>query len=63
MLDVSRFELATWHEVEAALAEAILSSAGGQTTRNAEVFRAGVCAKHLTDKLALAGFVSMRRAD
>jgi hypothetical protein len=26
-------------------------------TRNAEVFLAGVCAKHLTDKLALAGFV------
>jgi hypothetical protein len=32
-------------------------------TRNAEVFLAGVCAKHLTDKLALAGFVFMRRAD
>jgi hypothetical protein len=31
-------------------------------TRNAEVFLAGVCAKHLTDKLALAGFVFMRRA-
>jgi hypothetical protein len=30
-------------------------------TRNAEVFlAAGVCAKHLTDKLALAGFVFMR---
>ena len=30
-------------------------------TRNAEVFLAGVCAKHLSDHLALAGFVVMRR--
>ena len=30
-------------------------------TRAAEVFLAGACAKHLTDKLALAGFVFMRR--
>jgi hypothetical protein len=29
--------------------------------RAAEVFLARVCAKHLTDKLALAGFVIIRR--
>ena len=51
---------ATREEIEAALAEAIRSSAGGQMTRNA---LAGVCAKHLADKLALAGFVLMRRVD
>ncbi len=45
------------------LAEAIRSSAGGQMTRNAEVFLPSVCAKHLTDKLALASFVFMRCAD
>jgi hypothetical protein len=49
-------------EVEGVLAEAIQSSAGGQMTRNAEVFLAGLCAaKHLTDKLAPAAFVFMRR--
>ena len=42
---------------------AIRSSAGGQMTRNTEVFLASVCAKHLTDSLLLAGFVFMRRAD
>jgi hypothetical protein len=30
-------------------------------TRNAEVFLAGVCAKHLADHLALTGLVVMRR--
>ena len=63
MFDACPFQPATWEEIEAALAEAIRSSAGGQMTRNAEVFLAGVCAKHLADKLALAGFVLMRRAD
>lgn len=48
-------------EIEATLAEAIRSSAGGQMTRSAEVFLAGVCAKHPSDHLALAGFVLMRR--
>jgi hypothetical protein len=48
---------------EAALAEAIRSSAGKQMTRNAEVFLASVCAKHLADKLALAGFILMRRPE
>ena len=57
------FEPIDWAEVEAALAEAIRSSAGGQMTRSSEVFLAGVCAKHLTDHLALAGFVVMRRAE
>ena len=57
------FQAADWEEVEATLAEAIRSSAGGQMTRLAEVFLAGVCAKHLTERLALAGFVFMRRAD
>jgi hypothetical protein len=61
MFDASPFEPATWEEIEAAQTEAIRSSAGGQMTRNAEVFLAGICAKHLIDKLALAGFVFMRR--
>ena len=61
MFEVSSFEPATWEEVEVVLAEAIRSSAGGQMTRAAEVFLAGICAKHLTDKLVLAGFVFMRR--
>ncbi len=62
MFDAPPFEPAAWDEVEAALAEAIRSSSGGQMTRNAEVFLAGVCAKHLVDHLALTGFVVMRRA-
>jgi len=63
MFDASPFQPATWEEIEAALAEAIRSSAGGQITRNAEVFLASVCTKHLADRLALAGFVLMRRPD
>jgi hypothetical protein len=63
MFDDGPFKPARCEDVEAALAEAIRSSAGGQMTRNAEVFLAGICAKHLTDKLALAGFVFMRRVD
>jgi hypothetical protein len=63
MFDAGPFEPAAWEEIEAALAEAIRSSAGGQMTRNAEVFLAGVGAKHLTDHLALAGFVFMRRSN
>ena len=60
MFDAAPYETVDWAKVEAALAEAIRSSAGGQMTRNAEVFLAGVCAKHLTDHLALAGFVVVR---
>jgi hypothetical protein len=56
MFDAGPFTPARCEGVEAALAEAIRSFAGGQMTRNAEVFLAGICAKHLTDKLALAGF-------
>ncbi|HME27828.1 MAG TPA: hypothetical protein VKI44_42010 [Acetobacteraceae bacterium] len=63
MFDANPLEPAEWEEVEAALGQAIRSSAGGQMTRNAEVFLAGVCAKHLAEKLALAGFVVMRRID
>jgi hypothetical protein len=63
MFDASPFEPAAWVEVEVALADAIRSSAGGQMMRNAEDFHAGVCAKHLTDQLALAGFVLMRRIE
>jgi len=63
MFNADTFQPATWEEIEAALAKAIRSSAGGQMTRSAEVFLAGVCAKHLTDKFALAGFVTMRRTD
>ena len=61
MFDAPPFELVAWEEVEAKLTEAIRSSAGGQMTRNAEVFLAGVCAKHLREQLALAGLVVMRR--
>jgi hypothetical protein len=61
MFDAPRLECAAWEEVEATLAEAIRSSASCQMTRYTEVFLAGVCAKHLTDKLALAGYVVMRR--
>jgi hypothetical protein len=32
-------------------------------TRNAEVFLACICAKHLTERLMLAGFLLIRRAD
>jgi hypothetical protein len=63
MFNAGPFTPTCCEDVEAALAEAIRSSAGGQMTRNAEVFLAGICAKHLTDKLALAGFVFMRRVD
>jgi hypothetical protein len=63
MFDASPYEPAKSEEVEAALAEAIRSSAGGQMTRSAEVFLAGICAKHLTEQLALAGFAFMRRLD
>jgi hypothetical protein len=63
MFDPAPFEPVAPEEVESVLTEAIRSSAGGQMTRNAEVFLAGVCAKHLTDCLLLAGFVLMRRAD
>ena len=62
MVDVSQFELASWEEVEAALTEAVRSSGGGQMTRYAEVFLAGLCAKHLADHLAIAGFIVMRPA-
>jgi hypothetical protein len=61
MFATSPFEPVTWEEVESALADAIRSSAGGQMTHNAEVFLAGVCANHLSERLALAGFVVMRR--
>jgi hypothetical protein len=63
MFDPCPFEPAAPEEVEAVLTEAIRSSAGGQMTRNAEVFLAGVCARHLTDRLILAGFAFMRRAE
>ncbi len=63
MFDLSPFERVRAEEVETILTEAIQSSAGGQMTRNAEVFLAGVCAKHLTEHLLLAGLVFMRRAD
>jgi hypothetical protein len=61
MFDPASYEPVDWSEVEAALADAIRSSGGGQMTRHAEVFLAGVCAKHLADHLALAGFVVMQR--
>lgn len=45
------------------LTEAIRLSTGGQMTRNAELFLAGVCAKHLSEQLSLAAFVVMRLVD
>ena len=63
MFDAPLFEPAAMDEIEATLPEAIRSSAGGQMTRYADVHLAGICAKHLTDQLALAGFVFMRRLD
>jgi hypothetical protein len=62
MFDAAPCQPVYWAAVEAALAEAIRSSAGGQMTRNAEGFLAGVCAKHPADHLAPVGFVVMRRA-
>jgi hypothetical protein len=59
MFDASPYEPVKSEEVEATLAEAI-SSAGEQMTRYMHVFLAGICAKHLTEQLALAGFVFMR---
>jgi hypothetical protein len=41
-------------EIESALAGAIQSAASGRVTRNAEVFLAAICAKHLTDQLGLS---------
>jgi hypothetical protein len=63
MFGCSQLESVELEEIEAALAGAIQSSAGGQMTRNAEGFLAGVCAKHLTEQLVLAGFVFMRRTE
>ena len=63
MFDIRPFEPVSSEEIESALTEAIRSSAGGQMTRNIEVFLAGVCARHLSDHLALAGFIVMRRVD
>lgn len=63
MFGASPFEPASREEIEAALSEAIRSSAAGWMTRSAEVFLAGVCAKHLSEQLALAGFVVMRRVE
>jgi hypothetical protein len=61
MFDASPYEPVKSEEVEATLAEAI-SSAGEQMTRYMHVLLAGICAKHLTEQLALAGFVFMRLA-
>jgi len=63
MFDTTPYEPASAEEVAAALADAIRSSAGGRMSRHAEVFLAGVCAQHLTEHLALAGFVFLRRSD
>ena len=62
MFSAAPFEPVDWADVEALLADALRSSAGGQMTRNAKVFLAGICAKHLADHLALAGFIVMRRS-
>jgi hypothetical protein len=53
--------LATDDELTAALAAAIQLGGGGKLTREADGYMAGVCAERLTDQLALAGFVFLRR--
>ena len=49
-------------EVEAVLAAALRSS-GGQLTRQTECFMAGAAARHLVDRLALAGLRIVRFPD
>jgi hypothetical protein len=49
-------------ELEAVLAAALRSS-GGQLTRSAEYFMATAAARHLVDRLALAGLRVVRFPD
>ncbi len=49
-------------ELAAILAAAILDGRGGCMSRDAEGFLAGVCARYLVDRLALAGVVAVRNA-
>jgi hypothetical protein len=48
-------------ELAAVLAAAIRDGKGGTMTRVAELFLAGVSADFLVDRLALAGFLVVRR--
>ena len=54
-------EPVTETELEAVL-EAALRCSGGQLTRPAECWMATVVARHLADRLALAGFTVVRLA-
>jgi hypothetical protein len=47
-------------ELEAVLAAALRASAGGQITRPVECFMATATARHLVDRLALAGLHVVR---
>jgi len=60
MFEPAPYEPAAPEEIETVLTDAIRSSAGGQMTRNAEVFLAGVCAKHLGEgsNCRLAGLIA-----
>jgi hypothetical protein len=49
-------------ELAAVLAAAIRDGKGGTMTREAELFLAGVSADFLVDRLALAGFLVVRRS-
>ena len=49
-------------ELAAILAAAILDGRGGCMSRDAEGYLAGVCARYLVDRLALAGVVAVRNA-
>jgi hypothetical protein len=49
-------------DVSAVLAASIRDGKGGAMTRSAEVFLATACADFLVERLALAGFVVVRRA-
>jgi hypothetical protein len=60
---LDRAEVAPDAEVAAVLATATCDGKGGTMTREAEGFLAGVCAAFLVDRMALAGFVVVRRVD
>ena len=62
MFDIASLEPVSEQELTEELAAAIRQSAGGRMTRQAEVFLAGLCAEHLADRLAMAGFIFLRKS-
>jgi hypothetical protein len=63
MPDPSDLLPASHAEITSVLTEAIRASAGGAMTRLGETFLAGLAAEHLAERLALAGYIVMRRPD